>query len=173
MNRRRFLKNFARWGRSSLAIAAGFALVPHEVRGQSDERSQFFEIAFPIFSETKSVRSFALPDRIYAAAADLTLEKLGPPPISREVDESFKEFLVSRLTQESSYLFGVRKAMRFYADSGLIFEGSANKNVFLISRDFSGGRLVLDRPLDPRTFIVNLDPIFPALLERLNKSLQR
>ncbi len=173
MNRRQFLHNFACWGRSSLAIAGGFALVPHELSGQSDEQSKYFEVAFPVFSEAKSVRSFALPDRIYAAAADLTVEELGPPPIAKEVDESFKEFLISRLNKEASYVFGVRKAMRFYADSGLIFEGSANKNIFLISRDFSGGRLVLDRPLDPRTFIVNLDPIFPELLERLNKSLQR
>src|ERR1700742_3430751 len=161
MNRRQFLDNVVRWGRSSLAIAGGFALAPDEVSGQSDEQSQFFEIAFPIFSETKSVRSFALPGRIYAAAADLTLEKLGTLPESREVDGSFKDFLVSRLTKESSYLFGVRKAMRFFADSGLIFEGTPNKNVFLISMDFQGGRLVLNRSLDPRTFIVNLDPIFP------------
>lgn len=154
-----------------LAMLAGFSLLPCEGICQADERSQFFEVARPIFSDARSVRLFSLSERLYAGGADLTLEKLGPLPSSSEVNANFRRFLLSMLNDESSYLFGVRKATRFYADRGLIFEGSGNKNVFLISTDFKGGRLVLEKPLDPRVFIVNLDPIFPRLLQELSQSL--
>jgi hypothetical protein len=155
-----------------MVIMAVLPLGPSDGICEPDEQTEFFEVARPIFSNAKSIQSFSLPERLYAGGLDLTLEKLGPIPSPKEVNASVRQFLVSKLTDGSSYLFGVRKATRFYADRGLIFEGAAAKNAFLISTDFQGGRLVLERPLDPRVFIVNLDPIFPELLEELNRSVQ-
>jgi hypothetical protein len=172
IDRRRLLRGFVRGSRSVITIATGLTLIPRKGICQSDEQSQYFEVARRIFLRSSSVLLFSLPERLYAGGADLTLEKLGPPSSPKEVSENFREFLISKLTDQSSYLFGVRKATRFYADRGLIFQGSGTRNAFLISTDFEGGRLVLDRPLSPRVFIVNLDPIFPRLLEELGRSAQ-
>jgi hypothetical protein len=152
-----------------ITIAVALTLTPREGNCQLDEQNEYFEVARPIFLKSSSVLLFSLPERLYAGGADLTLEKIGSTSSAKEVSANFREFLISRLADRSSYLFGVRKATRFYADRGLIFQGSGIRNVFLISTDFEGGRLVLDRPLNPRVFIVNLDPIFPRLLEELNR----
>jgi hypothetical protein len=172
IDRRRLLSEFVRGGRSAMTIGAALTLFPREGICQSDEQSQYFEVARPIFSKSSSVLLFSLPERLYAGGADLTLEKIGPPSSPKEVSRDFREFLVAKLLDQSSYLFGVRKATRFYADRGLVSQGSGIRSVFLISTDFEGGRLVLDRTLNPRVFIVNLDPIFPKLLEELSRSAQ-
>jgi hypothetical protein len=172
IDRRRLLWEFVRGSRSAMTIAVALTLTPREGNCQLDEQNEYFEVVRPIFLKSSSVLLFSLPERLYAGGADLTLEKIGSTSSSKEVSANFREFLVSKLTDRSSYLFGVRKATRFYADRGLIFQGSGIRNVLLISTDFEGARLVLDRPLNPRAFIVNLDPIFPKLLEELNRSAQ-
>jgi hypothetical protein len=158
--------------RLSFIILAGFLYVHSTGVCRADEQSEYFELADPIFTNAISVRVFSFPQPLYAGGAELTVEALGQIPATKEVNADFRKFLTSELTHPSSYMFGLRKATRFYADLGLIFEGPEPKNIFLISTEFKGGRLVLERPLNPRAFIVNLDPIFPRLLQQLNESLQ-
>jgi hypothetical protein len=167
-DRRQLLRDFARLSAWAFATMPWLTLSPNYGICQADEEREFFEVARPIFSKSDSVSVFSLTERLYAGAADLTLEKIPTYP-SKELNSSSRSFLLSTLNNSSSYLFGVRKATRFFADSGLIFEGYVPKNVFLLSTDFRGGRLVLERPLNPRLFIVNLDPVFPQILEQLSR----
>lgn len=148
------------------------SLILREARCQTNDQAEYFETARPIFSEAKSIKAFSLPQPIYAGGADFTLESLSSIGSPREISENFKAFLKAKLIDKSSYLFGVRKATRFYADRGLLFETPDKRSSLLISTEFQGGRLVLARRLDPRVFIVNLDPIFPSLLTLLTQALQ-
>ena len=172
LNRRRFLVTLAYLSGSALGMMSTAILISDRANCQTDEETEYFETANPIFYKSQSIRVFAFPEPIYAGGVDLTVETLGQIPKANEINESSRRFIMSKLTEASSYQFGLRKATRFYANRALIFEGTNVKNVFLISTDFRGGRLVLERPLNPRVFIVNLDPIFSELSEVLTRSLQ-
>ncbi|MGA7327273.1 MAG: hypothetical protein WBX25_22990 [Rhodomicrobium sp.] len=140
---------------------------------ESGETRDFLEAFLPILKKTKEISIFRLPERLYAGNRDMTLENLKPLPQTTKLSESQKEFIVSRLSNKSSYLFEYLKAMRFYADYGVIFQGvGVPPNVLLISVDFRGARLVLEEPFSARDAIVNLDPVFAELLEQLKKSFQ-
>jgi hypothetical protein len=172
MDRRKLLRVFARWSLFALIASIGSVVIPSKGSSEIDAANDFLEVALPILAKATAVRAFKLPKRLYAGEPDLTLGTLGPLPLSKELQPSQKDFLVSKLSDKSSYMFGVRKAMRFYADYGLIFEGSGIPNALLVSTDFRGARLVLGEPFSARTSIVNLDPIFPTLIEQLRKTFE-
>ncbi len=171
MNRRRLLQVLGRLSGAGLSVNAAWAIMLSEAVGETDWQKDFFQVALPIFSRATGVRGYKFPERFYAGNDDLTLDNLPPLSPLRELDADQKRFLVTRLSDETSYVFKARKSMRFYADYGLVFGGSRiPNNVFLVSIDFAGGRLVLERPLSSRVSIVNLDPIFLRLLQQLVKT---
>lgn len=151
-----------------LAVAVGVLMLSKDaspVPGEGD----FLEAALPIFSRATSIRAFKLPEPRYADSADLTLESLKELPQSKEIDPNLEKFLVTKLSERSSYIFGLQKPMPFYADYGLVFEGSGTPNVLLISTFSKSARLVLGDRFSPNRSIVNIDPLFPELAEKLNQ----
>jgi hypothetical protein len=156
---------------SALASVGGFTMSRAGI-AETDAASEFFAVALPILKRTTEVRGFAFDDVVYAGSAELTLTKLGPLPPAKSLDQKRREYLLAKLGDRSSYLFGVRKATRFYADYGLIFVGSETPNALLLSTEFKGARLVLATPFDPRVAIVNLDPIFAELSAQVIQELQ-
>lgn len=139
---------------------------------ETPSASVYFGTALPIFSRCTAVLAFKLRKPVYAESPGLTLEDLKEMPKPQELDEHEKSFLISKLSDPSSYIFGLQKPMQFYADYGLIFEGSGIPNMLLISSYSKSARLVLASRFSPANSIVNIDPVFPELIEHLRKSLQ-
>jgi hypothetical protein len=153
------------------ASAGGFA-AQSEAGIETPSRTVFFEAALPILSRCTAVLAFKFQKPIYAEGPDLTLKNLKEIPKPRELDEHEKSFLVCRMSDPSSYIFGLQKPMQFYADYGLIFKGSDIPNMLLISTSSKSARLVLESRFSPAYSIVNIDPVFPELIEQLKKALQ-
>jgi len=173
MKRRSVLRVVGHWSIAALFASLGSPVTVNVGFAEGDWENEFFAAALPIITKAHAVRAFKLTEKVYASGPDLTLEGLNPLPPSVELSTSQKDYLISKLSDPASYNFKGRKAMRFYADYGLIFEGSGIPNVLLISTSFEGARLVLENPLSSRFAIVNLELIFPELMSLLEPAIKK
>lgn|SRR5208337_4238204 len=173
MKRRSVLRVLGQWSIAALLANLGSSVTVSEGFAEGDWEDEFLAVALPIITNARAVRVFKLTEKVYASGPDLTLERFNPLPPSVELSTSQKDFLISKLSDPASYNFKGRKAMRFYADYGLIFEGSGIRNVLLISTSFEGARLVLEKPLSSQFAIVNLELIFPELMSVLEPALNK
>jgi hypothetical protein len=171
MDRRLFLRALS-GGLAAAFSNAGGGAAQGQLVSEIPNRSVFFEAALPIFSHCTAILAFKFQTLLYAESPELTLKDLKDLPKPRELDEQAKSFFVTRLSDPSSYIFGFQKPMQFYADYGIIFVGGSVPNVLLISTSSKSARLILERRLDPANFIVNIDPLFPTLVDRLRTALQ-
>lgn len=173
LHRRSLLGDLGYWSLAFLLANVANSAAINEGFAGDDWASEFFEVALPIITKASTVRVFKLSEQLYASGQDLTLEKMSPLPPAVELSEPQKNTLISMLSNRASYNFAGRKAMRFYADYGLIFEGSGIPNVLLISTSFEGARLVLENPFASRYAIVNLELVFPELISLLEPVLHK
>ena len=125
MDRRQMLRVLRRGAvLGPLVSIGGFVVSSKSAPSEAD----FLEAALPIFSHSSGIRAFRLQKPLYAESPDLTLQSLKELPESKEVDPNLKSFLVAKLSDRSSYIFGLEKPMPFYADYGLVFDGSGTPN---------------------------------------------
>ena len=146
----------------------------HRAAANDVDGDVFLAKITPILSESRSMRVFAFsPACQKCHNANLTLNDFASLPPGNPLNAETQIFLKKILAQRSSFLFGIRKAMPFFADYGIIIDGAASRSLFLISSYGNMGRLVTLEPIPARVSIVNIDPIISVLKMRVLSLLGR
>jgi hypothetical protein len=139
----------------------------------NEQEKTFFSAFYPLLkSENVSAFKFERPCEI-CHRAELTIGAVSEEKksVRRELSQEDRGFFISILSRPGSYIFNLQKAMPFFADYGLSFEGGSTPNYFLLSSFGRTGRLVLNEKLPADISIVNLDPVFGAIIGRLHEVL--
>jgi hypothetical protein len=90
-----------------------------------------------------------------------------PPAVSLNTDDL--RFFVTELSNPASYVpGGAQKSMPFIADYGFVLENASGESILLLSTYSQNVRLITQTP-DSSVWIGNIDPIFPAVKERLDR----
>ena len=160
-----------------LCMLAFCALLATPGRAEGPARAElgenkFLDLLSPILANATGVRAIKFPRLLYADDVDPTVATLGKLPQGVMLSEETKDTIIKTLANQKSYLTGVKKSTRFFADYALIFEGTDQPNVLLISTIYRGAELVFDKPIPGSEAYANLDPVFPQV-EKLLKQFPR
>ena len=122
----------------------------------------FLQSLEPILRNTKRILAFKFPEPCRKChEANLTQRELPDVPAKILLSAEDVSFFRTKFSDQKSYIFGIQKAMPFFADYGFVLDGTDGKTTLLLSTFSKSVRLVTDKP-DP-VLLTNIDPLFPDL----------
>lgn len=172
MDRRRVVLGLARACACTFAATGGITSAGAETKAETPRPNVFHDLVAPLAARATGIRVFKFRQPYYAGTKNRTVAALAPLPKGVMLAPEARDFIKAALADESSYLAGVLKATRFYADYGMVLEGTGTPNIILVSTTYKGAVLVLSRPIPGSDAYANLDPVFAEVEGWLKQSLR-
>jgi hypothetical protein len=165
--------------RTLLAISALcgvplFSALVSAASNAEDERATYFFLLRRAYQAARWVGAFRFINVCaQCRTSNLVITNVIAEPHSRvmRLRPDDTKVIIDILFNPRSYIFGAFKAMPFFADYALVFNDIDPTAIFLLSSSYQGGRLVLNMPVSARASIVNLDPTFPIIIDRVRRTL--